>query len=225
MDCRSCSSALERPGDYCLVCRSANADTVVVECDRERAIAGRLAEGADDPADYRAALEALPTNLQQLFVNAAQSYAFNRICSERLHRGLPFGRPVVGDVVCFADDDGLPDPDRMQAVDADRLDTVTRHCERGRAFVTAPLVGTDTEFGAGEPADIARGVLEDLDIGPSDFDLPGEFGSTGTRRAVRLTTDLDVDRDPLTLSFSLPKGSYATALAREVLKVDPDRLA
>jgi tRNA pseudouridine13 synthase len=40
-----------------------------------------------------------------------------------------------------------------------------------------------------------------------------------------VTTDLDVDRDPLTLSFSLPNGSYATTLAREVLKVDPDRLA
>ncbi|PSP68785.1 tRNA pseudouridine(13) synthase TruD [Halobacteriales archaeon QS_1_69_70] len=190
----------------------------------ERAIAGRLAEGADDPADYRAALEAVPTNLQQLFVNAAQSYAFNRICSERLRRGLPFGRPVVGDVVCFADDDGLPDPDRTQAVDADRLETVTRHCDRGRAFVTAPLVGTDTEFGAGEPEDMARDVLEDLGVEPADFDLPGDFGSAGTRRAVRVSTDVDVDRDPLTLSFSLPRGSYATTLAREFLKVDPDRL-
>jgi hypothetical protein len=46
MECRSCSSALERPGDYCLVCRSANADTVVVECDRERATATTLLEDA-----------------------------------------------------------------------------------------------------------------------------------------------------------------------------------
>jgi tRNA pseudouridine13 synthase len=191
----------------------------------ERAIAGRLAEGADDPADYRAALERLPSNLQQMFVNAAQSYAFNRICSERMRRGLPFGRPVVGDVVCFAGDDGLPDPDRTQVVDEGRLETVARHCDRGRAFVTAPLVGTDTAFGGGEPGDIARGVLEDLGVEPADFALPGEFGSTGTRRAVRVSTDLTIARDPLTLSFALPKGSYATTLAREFLKVDPDRLA
>ena len=190
----------------------------------ERAIAARLAEGADDPADYREALERLPTNLQRMFVNAAQSYAFNRMLSERLERGLPFGRPVAGDVVCFADDDGLPDPDRTQVVDADRVETVTRHCERGRAFVTAPLVGTDTEFGAGEPADIARGVLEDLGVEPADFELPGEFGSEGTRRAIRVTTDLGLDREPLTLRFSLPKGSYATVLAREFLKVGPDAL-
>jgi tRNA pseudouridine13 synthase len=102
---------------------------------------------------------------------------------------------------------------------------VTRHCERGRAYVTAPLVGTDTAFGAGEPADIARGVLADVDVAPAEFDLPGAFGSSGTRRAVRVTTALDIDRGPLTLSFSLPKGSYATTVAREFLKVDPDRLA
>jgi tRNA pseudouridine13 synthase len=34
-------------------------------------------------------------------------------------------------------------------------------------------------------------------------------------------TDIEIDRDPLTLSFSLPRGSYATAVLREYLKVDP----
>jgi len=37
MDCRRCGTRLDRPGDYCLVCRSANADTVVLELDRDRA--------------------------------------------------------------------------------------------------------------------------------------------------------------------------------------------
>ncbi|MFQ3320763.1 MAG: tRNA pseudouridine13 synthase [Natronomonas sp.] len=191
----------------------------------ERAIASRLAESADSPDDYRESLETLPTNLQRMFVNAAQSYAFNCILSERLERGLPFGRPVSGDVVCFADSEGVPDPDRTQAVDEGRIETVQRHCERGRAFVTAPLVGTDTEFGGGEPADIAHGILDDLDIERSDFALPGEFDSTGTRRAIRVTSALDIEADPLTLRFALPKGSYATAFAREFLKVDPDDLS
>jgi hypothetical protein len=35
--CRSCGAALEQPGDYCLVCRSANADGVVLDLDRDRA--------------------------------------------------------------------------------------------------------------------------------------------------------------------------------------------
>ncbi|QLH81951.1 DUF2103 domain-containing protein [Halosimplex pelagicum] len=37
MECRRCGSSLERPGDYCLVCRSENADAVVLELDRDRA--------------------------------------------------------------------------------------------------------------------------------------------------------------------------------------------
>ncbi|MEF8774408.1 MAG: DUF2103 domain-containing protein [Halobacteriales archaeon] len=37
MECRQCASDLQRPGDYCLVCRTANADAVVVDCDRDRA--------------------------------------------------------------------------------------------------------------------------------------------------------------------------------------------
>jgi hypothetical protein len=44
MECRCCASSLDRPGDYCLVCRSANADTAVIECDRERATVTSLFE-------------------------------------------------------------------------------------------------------------------------------------------------------------------------------------
>jgi len=195
----------------------------------ERAMLHRLAEGEDKPEDFRTALETAPTNLQQLFVNAAQSYAFNRMLSERLERGLPFAEPVAGDVVCFADSDApeglaLPDQDRTQRVTEDRLQSVKRHCKRGRAFVTAPLVGTDTDFAAGEPGEIEREVLSDLGLDPSDFDLPGEFDSSGTRRAILVRTGLDVAHDPVTLSFQLPRGSYATVVLREFMKVDPARL-
>jgi tRNA pseudouridine13 synthase len=216
----------------------------------ERSLLHSLAEtGADAPEDFRAALETLPSNLQALFVNAAQSYAFNRMLSRRLDRGLPFDRPVEGDVVCFRDGDSsratparssrgasrpaLPDTDRTQRVTAERVGTVRRHCERGRAFVTAPLVGTDTELGEGEPGDIERAVLDDLDLAPGQFDLPGAFDSTGTRRAVLVWTDVSVEEtsvegdeaDALSVAFALPKGSYATVLLREYCKTDPGALS
>jgi len=198
----------------------------------ERSICHRLVEnGANGPEDFRDALEAVPANLQRLFVNAAQSYAFNRILSERLERGLPFHEPVAGDVVCFRDADApedfpLPDTDRTQRVTEDRLRTVRRHCERGRAFVTAPLVGTETELADGEPGEIERAVLAELALSPGDFDLPDEFDSSGTRRAILLRTDLAVehDDDSLTFDFALPKGSYATVVLREYLKGDPGDL-
>lgn len=193
----------------------------------ERAMLHRLVEtGANGEDDFRVALEAVPANLQRLFVNAAQSYVFNRIISERLDRGLPFDRAVAGDVVCFAETDApedlaRPDPDRTQRVTEDRVETIDRHVERGRAFVTAPLVGTETDLADGEPGEIERSVLADLDLAPADFDLSGEFHSTGTRRAILLTTDLTIERDPLAFSFSLPSGAYATVLLREYLKGDP----
>lgn len=195
----------------------------------ERSMLHRLVEGNDSPADFRAALETVPTNLQRLFVNAAQSYLFNRILSERLDRGLPFDVPVAGDVVCFTDSDApddlaLPDTDRLQAVTDARRETIARHCERGRAFVTAPLVGTDTDLADGEPGEIERAVLEDTGLAPGDFDRPGEFNSEGTRRAVAVRTELRVDRDPLRFEFSFPRGSYATVVLREYLKRDPAEL-
>jgi tRNA pseudouridine13 synthase len=205
----------------------------------ERSMLHRLAEtnagGADETAPpasadaenpFRYALEAVPSNLTRLFVNAAQSFVFNRVLSERLRRDLPFDRPVAGDVVCFADREApaglpLPDTDREQRVTAERVDTVTRHCERGRAYVTAPLVGTDTELADGEPGEIEREILADLDLDPADFDLPGDFRSRGTRRAVLCRTDLLVTRDPIRFEFALPHGSYATAVLREYLKSGP----
>ncbi|WP_247728343.1 DUF2103 domain-containing protein [Halovivax limisalsi] len=44
MECRHCASPLEKPGDYCLVCRTRNADTVVLDAARDRATITMLAE-------------------------------------------------------------------------------------------------------------------------------------------------------------------------------------
>jgi tRNA pseudouridine13 synthase len=181
---------------------------------------------AEAPGDFRAALDTFPENLKRLFVNAAQSVVFNRILSRRLEAGLPFHEPVAGDVVAFADTDApadfpIPDVDRAQRVSAERTDVLARHCERDRAVVTAPLVGTETELAEGEPGEIERAVLADLDLSPADFDLPEPYHSTGTRRAILLRVEPTITQDPLTFAFSLPKGSYATVLLREYLKGSP----
>lgn len=187
----------------------------------EKAMLHRLVEGQSEGNSFRAALEAVSSNLQVLFVHAAQSYLFNRMLSHRLERGLPFHEPVVGDVVCFTDEHDFPDTDRLQTVTESRLRTVNRHCARGNAFVTAPLVGTETELSGGEQGAIERTVLDTANLTPTDFDLPGEFDSTGTRRPILVRTELSIHPDPLTFTFTLPTGSYATVLMREYMKTDP----
>lgn len=191
----------------------------------ERAMLHVLADGGS----FQEALGALPENLRRLFVHAAQSYVFNRIISERLDRGLPITEPVAGDVVCFTTDHDpvvVPDTDRLQRVTPDRVDVVGRHCRRGRAYVTAPLVGTDTTLGDGDPGDVEATVLEEVGLTPEQFSLPDPYDSSGTRRAivVHTTVDTSVDRDTVEMMFSLPKGSYATVVLREYLKTAPTDL-
>ncbi|MFB6146688.1 MAG: tRNA pseudouridine(13) synthase TruD [Halobacteriaceae archaeon] len=192
----------------------------------ERTLCDALAgvDGDPSPGDYRDALARLPRNLRRLFVHAVQSAVFNRVVSERLARGLPLSSPVAGDVICFTEERAgmrVPDPDRAQRVSEDRVETARRHCERGRAYVTAPLVGTDTDLGGGEPGAIEQSVLDDAGVSRGDFDRPDPYDAAGTRRAVLCVTEQTVTRDPLTFSFSLPRGSYATVVLREYLKAAP----
>jgi hypothetical protein len=46
MECRRCGSPLDRPGDYCLVCHTANCDAVVLDVEEDRATLTMLDEEA-----------------------------------------------------------------------------------------------------------------------------------------------------------------------------------
>lgn len=183
----------------------------------------------EEPAGYRQALEVLPERLRRLFVHAAQSYIFNRIVTARGEAGLPWNEARPGDRVCFGTADDrlgiVPDIGRSQAVDAENVGTVNRHLRTGRAFLTAPLVGTETELPEGAPGELVASVLEELDLGPASFDLPDPYGSTGTDRPLLVHPDVEFTDAPLTCRFSLPSGSYATTVLREYLKGDPDAMA
>ena len=176
---------------------------------------------AEHPGDYAHSFDVLSVNLKRLFVHAYQSYLFNKILSHRLDAKLSLDRAVEGDVVCFARD-GLPDMDKQQAVTMENIEAVRRLAERGRAFVTLPLIGFETKLAEGIQGEIERAVLNDEEVSQGNFRVEEnpELGSRGTRRAALcpVKPQIRVEGNIAELEFVLPKGSYATVVLREYMK-------
>lgn len=173
----------------------------------------------EHPGDYAGSFSVLAVNLRRLFVHAYQSYLFNLILSRRLAQGLPLDRAVEGDVICFSRG-VLPDPGRLQAVTEENLVAVNRLAERGRAFVTLPLIGYETRLGEGRPGEMERYLLREQGVVHESFRAIGDLGSRGARRTalLRITPQIKVEGRSAEMEFFLPKGSYATVLLREYTK-------
>ncbi len=190
------------------------------QLDHERSILQRLARS---PGDHRYALRALPQNLLTLFLHAHQSWAFNFILSERIKAGLGLRTAHVGDRVMGADDDGT----RTHLVTPHNQVRIQEELDKGRAVLTAPLIGTDTEMAEGVMGELEAKVLADLNMEPDTFrcrELP-ELASKGRRRGIlQPVSDLKVEwveGDPV-VSFALGRGAYATVVMREVMKAPLD---
>ncbi|MDD1761529.1 MAG: tRNA pseudouridine(13) synthase TruD [Methanothrix sp.] len=175
----------------------------------------------EHPGDYAHSFDVLSMNLKRLFVHAYQSYLFNKILSHRLARGLTLHKAIVGDVVCFAKN-GLPEIDKTQRVTLDNEVAIDRLAERGRAFLTLPLIGFETAPGEGVGGEIERAILRDEAVKPEDFRVEAnpDIGSRGTRRAALcpVSPEINVTDNWAELQFVLPKGSYATVVLREYMK-------
>nr|WP_320408799.1 tRNA pseudouridine(13) synthase TruD [Candidatus Methanoperedens nitroreducens] len=200
--------------------------TYPVRLQFERAMMNHLVA---HPDDYIGAFRVLSPNLQRMFLHAYQSYIFNIILSRRIASGLSINEAYDGDIVCFKNEVGLPDTSRLQRVTLDNLDGINNLIRRGRAFVTAPLVGYDTDFAQGAPGDIEREVIRELKIDPEGFKVPAmpELASKGRRREIILLIrpefsvaedEINAGKTKVTLEFTLQKGGYATTVLREYMK-------
>src|SRR3989475_9491316 len=119
-------------------------------------------------------------------VHGYQSYLFNQVLSERMRRGVPIHEPVAGDLVLPADKRGLPDRERTIDVTCDNLDRVTDRCREGKAWVSAVLFGSESEFAAGEVGQIEKGTVAREGLRAEDFIIPEipRISSKGSRREV-----------------------------------------
>ncbi|TMS41158.1 MAG: tRNA pseudouridine(13) synthase TruD [Methanobacterium sp.] len=167
-----------------------------------------------DDNSYIRALRSLPKPLSRMFVHAYQSYLFNRAVSERTKLGVD--KYVEGDIIIDNEEHLIHefDPESIQ----ERINDFQAHA-------TAPLYGTKVPLAGGKVGEIEHQILEEENLKLEDFTVPKmpKLGSHGLRRAIRFkvwgATAEQTDEGVL-LEFSIPKGCYATAVLREVMKKD-----
>jgi tRNA pseudouridine13 synthase len=191
----------------------------------EKSILNKLIQ---DNEDYVGALLELPKNLLTMFIYAYQSFLFNKILSARMKKNIPINRAIVGDIILPIRKGTVNQT--MINVNQNNIFKVNRQIDKGRAFVSGPLIGGDTSFAKGEMGEIERKVIEEEKIDIRDFIIPQIpfISSSGLRRPLISTvenlsykiidTDLNKSKKAVRVAFDLQKGSYATSLLREIMK-------
>lgn len=182
-----------------------------------------LAHLADNPTDYVGAFRRLPEKLQALFVQAHQSYLFNRFLSERLKRGLPLNEAVVGDFAVGVERSGLPMTTMEKVVTEANIVQVNDSIKAGKLRVALPIYGAKQRLSGGVMGQIEQEVLQSEGIeGPVWLnELTRVGGKGGLRTALTPVKDfklLSAQDGKVQVSFMLLRGCYATILLREIVK-------
>ena len=188
---------------------------------------------ADQPDDFVGAFQQLPIKLQELFVQAHQSYLFNRFLSERVKRGYSLNKAEVGDYVVGVERSGLPLTKMVKTVAAEMMPEINEQIKNGKMRIALPIVGAKQKLSQGVMGQIEKEVLEEEEINLENLqvnELSRVGGRGGLRAAISLIRELKVLDVVATeskfcqagLSFTLLRGSYATVLLREIMKpIDP----
>ncbi len=196
----------------------------------EKAILNKLIQ---NPQDFISAIKELPKNLLIMFVNAYESFLFNKILSERIRHQIPIHQAVVGDIIFPVRKNVITN--EIIPVRESNIDKINAQLIKKKAVVTGLLIGYDTVFADGEMGEIEHSVLDSQKIFPQDFIIPEIpfLSSSGSRRPLLalmpfLEWTLHIDevsneQQALNLHFELQKGCYATSLLREIMKSNNPR--
>jgi tRNA pseudouridine13 synthase len=185
---------------------------------------------ADKPDDFVGAFQRLPVKLQELFVQAHQSYLFNRFLSERVKHGYSLNRAEVGDFVVAVERSGLPLTNMAKKVTAETVDGVNEQIKVGKLRVALPIVGLRQQLSQGVMGQIEKEVLDEEEIKLENLQINALSrigGKGGLRTAVTPIRDFKLQNVSANaggkdcqaeLSFMLLRGSYATVVLREIMK-------
>jgi len=168
---------------------------------QERMMLGHLAR---HPRDFVSAFRRLPTKLCQLFVQAYQSYLFNKFVSGRIKHGILLNVIQNGDYAVKVDN---------------------------QACLALPMVGFKQPLSSGAQGEIETEILEKENLTPEHFRIsamPETSAAGGLRTALMPIQNLflpkasadsvNPSKRKIELSFMLGKGSYGTVVLREFMK-------
>ncbi|WP_104990017.1 tRNA pseudouridine(13) synthase TruD [Deinococcus sp. NW-56] len=149
--------------------------------------------------------------VRRFLTTSVQSLLFNRFLSLRLERGL-FDRLIAGDMAKKHDTGGV-----FLVEDAA---AESPRAERGEVSATGTLFGRKVK-----PLSLDAGALEAEAL--AAFGLtPEVFASRrGDRRLTRVFpegAEVQPEQDGYTVAFTLPRGSFATSVLRELTKMAVD---
>lgn len=182
------------------------------------------------PKDFVGAFRKLPLKLRRIFVQAYQSFLFNRFLSQRIRRGIPPNEAQVGDYVVSLDNHGIP-TDEFTLVTTQSFSSVKKALNESKMRVAIPLLGFKQSPSEGIQGEIEQEIVETENVVPRKFYVPHmpEISAPGRLRTILAPMiDLSIEqptedsvnssKQKVKLNFTLHRGSYATVLLREFMK-------
>jgi tRNA pseudouridine13 synthase len=185
---------------------------------------------AEKPRDFAGAFKRLPTKLLQLFIQAYQSYLFNRFLSSRIKDGFSLSVAQAGDYVINVEKSGVPLSTMYRTASSENLAEINFAVRNGKVRIAIPLIGFKQHTSWGVQGEIASRILEEEGISLHDFRVSAmrEIGSRGELRAIAsplqdfmlndVSHTADIKNRTIKVDFTLYRGSYATILLRELMK-------
>jgi len=185
---------------------------------------------ANKPGDFIGAFQCLPLKLQALFVQAHQSFLFNRFLSERVKHGLPLNEVLEGDYVVGVERSGLPMTSVVKVATDENLSEFNAQVKSGKLRLALPIFGVKQKLSAGIMGKIETEVLDQEGIETTNLHfnvLSRTGGKGGLRTAITPIRDFKLqsisanasgNEVQATLNFMLLRGSYATVVLREIMK-------
>ena len=160
------------------------------------------------------AVWSIDQKLRRLWVSALQSRLFNEVVARRIDS---LDQVMAGDFAikhengaCFLVEDAGREQPRADAFEISP---------------TGPLIGFRVSMPQAEPLRIEQETFSAFGLSPQDFKRAGSLRVKGDRRPLRVRpTDMDLaagvdEHGPhVTVAFTLPAGSFATMLLRELMK-------